>query len=79
MNEVYIAVPAGVSIQDFRALVLSDPTEWETLCQSFLADLDEEARLAALCRDFEDREIERQFMESDAWDREIATSEWFAG
>ena len=70
MNEIYIALPINTSIQDFRQLVLSDH-EFDGLLQSFLAELDEAARCAAMCRDFEDREDGRHFMESEVYEREI--------
>ena len=70
MNEIYIALPINTSIQDFRQLVINDH-EFDDLLQSFLADLDEEARCAAMCQDFEDREDGRFFMESEAYERDI--------
>jgi hypothetical protein len=70
MNEIFIALPLETSIQDFRDLVLSDH-EFDSLLQSFPADLDEDARCDAMCRDFEDREDGRFFMESEAYERDI--------
>ena len=70
MNKIYIALPINTSIQDFRQLVLSDH-EFDGLLQSFLADLDEDARCAAICQDFDDREDGRYFMESEVYEREI--------
>ena len=70
MNEIFIALPLGTSINDFRQLVIND-NNFDALLQSFLADLDEEERWAHQCRDFEDREDGRFFMESEAYERDI--------
>ena len=71
MNEIFIALPIHTSIQDFRDLVLSDSDEFDRLFESFIQYLDEEERCAAMCRDFEDREDGRFFMESEAYERDI--------
>ena len=78
MNEIFIALPLGTSIQDFRELVLSDEG-FEQLFQSFIEFLDEEARCAAMCRDFEECEEGRFLMESEAFERDIMTTEWCVG